>query len=140
MRDAGQTVQVLPGDNMALAFGIFLLLLSLDSHGQSAPSAKAQNAIPVIASEVKLAEFADRAEALGTLKANESVSLTASVTETVFALHFDDGERVEKLWQCVKNGTIPIARPFSAPSIVPWSPRLQRKFPSHLAGRTNRNS
>ena len=96
MGDAGQTVKDLSGVTMALAFGILLLLFTLDSHGQAAPSEKAENAMPVIASEVKLADFADRAEALGTLKANESVSLTASVTETVFALYFDDGERVEK--------------------------------------------
>jgi membrane fusion protein (multidrug efflux system) len=38
--------------------------------------------------------FEDRIEALGTLKANESVDLTASVTETVTRLYFDDGDRV----------------------------------------------
>jgi membrane fusion protein (multidrug efflux system) len=38
----------------------------------------------------------DRVEALGTLHANESVTLTANVTESVTAIHFDDGQRVEK--------------------------------------------
>ena len=36
----------------------------------------------------------DRLEALGTLRARESVVLTASVTETVTRIHFDDGDRV----------------------------------------------
>lgn len=39
-------------------------------------------------------EFIDRVEALGTLKANDSVALTAAVTETVTRIHFDDGDRV----------------------------------------------
>lgn len=50
----------------------------------------------VIAAEVRQTEFLDRIEALGTLKANESVLLTANVTETVTAIHFDDGQRIEK--------------------------------------------
>lgn len=52
-------------------------------------------ATPVIVSPVKAVPFEDRVEALGTLRANESVALTASVTETVSALYFDDGDRVE---------------------------------------------
>jgi len=51
-------------------------------------------ATPVIVSAARLVPFEDRIEALGTLRANESVVLTASVTDTVSALHFDDGERV----------------------------------------------
>ncbi|MCB1784795.1 MAG: efflux RND transporter periplasmic adaptor subunit [Gammaproteobacteria bacterium] len=50
--------------------------------------------VPVIVSQVERVPFEDRIEALGTLKANESVALTASVTETVSVLHFDDGDRV----------------------------------------------
>jgi membrane fusion protein (multidrug efflux system) len=38
--------------------------------------------------------WADRTEALGTLRANESVVVTANVTETISAIHFDDGQRV----------------------------------------------
>jgi len=52
--------------------------------------------IPVIVAEVKSVPFEDRIEALGTLRANESVLLTASVTETLTALHFNDGDRVEQ--------------------------------------------
>lgn len=50
----------------------------------------------VIVSEVRVDHFSDRLEALGTLVANESVELTATVSETVNAIHFDDGERVER--------------------------------------------
>ena len=50
----------------------------------------------VVVAPVRLVEFADRIEALGTLSANESVDLTATVTETISAIHFDDGDRVEK--------------------------------------------
>ncbi len=49
----------------------------------------------VIATEVRLEDFADRLEALGTTTANESVDITATVTETVTAVHFDDSDRVE---------------------------------------------
>ncbi|MGC1951700.1 MAG: efflux RND transporter periplasmic adaptor subunit [Gammaproteobacteria bacterium] len=50
---------------------------------------------PVIVAEVRVDRFVDRVEALGTLKANESILVTANVTETVSAIYFDDGQRVE---------------------------------------------
>lgn len=46
--------------------------------------------------EVRELPFADPVEALGTLKARESVALTAKVTEIVSAIHFEDGQRVAK--------------------------------------------
>jgi membrane fusion protein (multidrug efflux system) len=49
----------------------------------------------VIVAEVIEGEFVERIEALGTLKANESVELTVNVTETVSGIHFNDGERVK---------------------------------------------
>ena len=54
-----------------------------------------QPAVPVIVSDVSAMAFEDRVEALGTLRAHASIQITASVTETVSALYFDDGERVE---------------------------------------------
>lgn len=56
--------------------------------------ALAQTATPVIVREAVSDRFVDRVESLGTLSANESVTLTASVAETVTAIHFDDGQRV----------------------------------------------
>lgn len=50
----------------------------------------------VVVYEANPMEIADRIEALGTLKANETVRVTATVTEKLTAIHFDDGQRVEK--------------------------------------------
>lgn len=50
----------------------------------------------VIVMAVKKDHFVDRIEALGTLRANETVILTATVTEKVTAINFEDGQRVEK--------------------------------------------
>ena len=51
-------------------------------------------AVRVVAAEVKA--LSDQIEALGTLAANESVDLTAKVTETITTLNFTDGQRVKK--------------------------------------------
>jgi membrane fusion protein (multidrug efflux system) len=53
-------------------------------------------ALPVIAAMVRRAAMADPVEALGTLTARESVVISANVTETVSAIHFDDGQRVQQ--------------------------------------------
>lgn len=50
----------------------------------------------VVVVPVRQVVFADTIEGLGTVTANESVALTATVTETVSAIHFDDGDRVSK--------------------------------------------
>lgn len=51
---------------------------------------------PVIVAEATSTEFVDRIEALGTLRANESVDIRANVSEIVTRLTFDDGQRVTK--------------------------------------------
>ncbi len=56
--------------------------------------AMAQMSAPVIVKQVAMDRFVDRVEALGTLRANESVTLTATVGETVTAIHFEDGQNV----------------------------------------------
>jgi membrane fusion protein (multidrug efflux system) len=81
---------------MARIPSLLLCWAALLSIAEAAPSSKPEDKpVPVIAAEVSIDHFEDRVEALGTLKANESVSVTANVTETVSAIHFDDGERVE---------------------------------------------
>jgi membrane fusion protein (multidrug efflux system) len=67
-----------------------VLLLSTASLAADAP------APGVIVAPARQVEIADRVEAIGTLAANESVDLTATVTETVSVIHFDDGDRVER--------------------------------------------
>ncbi len=54
----------------------------------------AQQAAPVIVKAVVNDRFVDRVEALGTLRASEAVVLTATVSEIVSAVHFEDGQRV----------------------------------------------
>ena len=71
-----------------LLVGSALLIATLAGAADSVPPS-------VIVAEARRDHFVDRLEALGTLRANESVSLTASVTEIVTAIHFDDGDRVE---------------------------------------------
>lgn len=66
----------------------FLLALCL----LSSPGPAA--ATEVIVAAAKISHFDDRIEALGTLKANESVQISSSITETVGAVYFDDGDRV----------------------------------------------
>ncbi len=59
-----------------------------------ATPASAQQAVPVIVKAVVNDRFVDRVEALGTLRANETVVLTATVSEIVTEVHFEDGQRV----------------------------------------------
>jgi membrane fusion protein (multidrug efflux system) len=52
--------------------------------------------LQVVVAPVRVAPFVDRVEALGTTRANETVGVTASVTEKIAGIHFDDGQVVEK--------------------------------------------
>jgi membrane fusion protein (multidrug efflux system) len=52
-------------------------------------------ATPVIVATVTKETFSDRIEAIGTARANESVSITAKVTESVRLINFTDGQHVE---------------------------------------------
>ncbi len=74
-----------------ILFGSFAFSVS----GLSAADKPSPTPPGVIVAEVRLVQFADRVEAIGTLAANESVALTANVTEMISAIHFDDGDRVE---------------------------------------------
>ncbi|NCA71743.1 MAG: efflux RND transporter periplasmic adaptor subunit [Sphingobacteriia bacterium] len=74
---------------------ILLLFASLLMGGMSTAAAQAA-AVAVVVAEPRLMSLTERVEALGTLKANESVDITANVTETISAIHFDDGQRVRE--------------------------------------------
>lgn len=81
---------LLSAPSPAWLLGGILMLLSL------APTAGfARDAPGVIVAEARLESIAERVEALGTLRARESVVITSTVTETVSAVHFKDGQRVE---------------------------------------------
>ncbi|WP_217909514.1 efflux RND transporter periplasmic adaptor subunit [Desulfosediminicola flagellatus] len=80
---------------VVLHLPILLLLLVLPL---TFPLFQAEGAqpVPVIVKKVETSRFTDRVEALGTLRAKESVEITATITDTITAIHFEDGQRVQK--------------------------------------------
>ncbi|MFW6323148.1 MAG: efflux transporter periplasmic adaptor subunit, partial [Guyparkeria sp.] len=71
---------------------VSLLLVAL-----APPSLHAQSDSPapaVIASDAERQTWSDPLEALGTVRADESVTLSATVTELIREIHFEDGQRV----------------------------------------------
>lgn len=71
---------------------LFLGLSGEDALAQGRPDV----ALPVVVFEAVEDDFVDRVEAIGTLRANETVTLAAQVTETVTAVNFEDGQRVSQ--------------------------------------------
>lgn len=66
---------------------------------ESAPGAGANagpRAVAVVTATAARKEFAHEVEALGTLRANESVDITAKVADRVAAIHFEEGQQVRK--------------------------------------------
>ena len=56
---------------------------------------KPKGAKHVIVAPVVMQQISDRIEALGTARATESVDITASITEKVTQIYFDDGQQVK---------------------------------------------
>lgn len=81
---------------MRAAFAVLLIVGALTGCQPSdgKPAEKAAAPVPVVVAAVRRDDFATRVEALGTAKANESIVLTAKVTETVDKVLFQDGQRV----------------------------------------------
>ncbi|TVU87452.1 MULTISPECIES: efflux RND transporter periplasmic adaptor subunit [Halomonadaceae] len=73
---------------LRLALVPFILLLSAVAFAQTAPS--------VIGTRAVMTTWSDPLEALGTLSADESVTLSATVTDIVAEINFRDGELVEE--------------------------------------------
>ena len=81
---------------LALALGaVGAFFLNAENSESPVPSA-ARAAVPVSVFQLQPGAFQSRINALGTLRAWESVDITSSVSETVVSLHFEDGERVER--------------------------------------------
>ncbi|MDX2287422.1 MAG: efflux RND transporter periplasmic adaptor subunit [Hyphomicrobiaceae bacterium] len=55
---------------------------------------RAQAPAPVFVTEARMEAVVDKLEALGTLQANEQVTITAQLTEVISRLNFSDGQRV----------------------------------------------
>jgi membrane fusion protein (multidrug efflux system) len=81
---------------LCLLAALAILLARRQPDGSAAAPSSAERPIPVVAALVEQGELSERIEALGTARANESVTITARVTETVRALRFDDGQAVEQ--------------------------------------------
>ncbi|WP_438951634.1 efflux RND transporter periplasmic adaptor subunit [Porticoccus sp.] len=73
-------------------FKAVILALSFCSLPLSISAAPAS--VPVFVKAATTELLSEKIEAIGTLKANEAVTLSATVTETITAIHFDDGQRV----------------------------------------------
>lgn len=81
------------GAILILLAGVLLVIFGLvgEDEGEKRGSA---TETPVIVQKVSLYLFADIIEAIGTARANESVTLTARVSDTVKRIHFSDGGTV----------------------------------------------
>jgi membrane fusion protein (multidrug efflux system) len=78
---------------VALVAATAYKLTRADDGGPGGPGGFAQ-ATPVEVHVVEPVAFADLVEALGTARANESVSITSKVTDVIGALEFDSGDTV----------------------------------------------
>jgi len=73
-----------------------LLALAVSACGNDAPApSSGPPPATVITTVVRPKAWSDTIEALGTARANESVMVTAKVTETVVRVNFEDGDLVE---------------------------------------------
>lgn len=91
------------GSAPRLALASLLLLAHLAAcGGDDAPAANpaaamgGERATPVVVAQLHREEFSEQIEALGTALANESVVITAQVTEKVQRVLFQDGQAVAK--------------------------------------------
>jgi membrane fusion protein (multidrug efflux system) len=81
---------------LALVGGAWYLFAGGKPSGASAPDKNATQAVAVVTAHAATKEFAHEVEALGTLRANESVDITAKVADRVAAIHFNEGQQVRK--------------------------------------------
>jgi membrane fusion protein (multidrug efflux system) len=72
-----------------------VIVRALSSGGEQSGGGWRGGATPVAVHDVALYPFADVVEALGTARANESVTITAKVSDVIARLEFDSGDAVE---------------------------------------------
>lgn len=77
----------------AVFFVAFLCFITFPAFAQRGGP---QGPTAVIVAPVKMTDFADRVEALGTTKSNEMAIITADTAEKVTAIHFEEGQEVKK--------------------------------------------
>ena len=76
-----------------VAGGVYLI--QRGPQGQQGAGFRGAGPVSVEVATVGYDQFADEIEAIGTAIADESVTITARVSESVEEVHFDDGDRVE---------------------------------------------
>ena len=74
---------------LAAAMTIMMMIAAASLWAQQTP-------VPVFVTTVERVDFVDEIEALGTLRANENVNLTSTVTERITAISFEDNQRVRQ--------------------------------------------
>ena len=77
-----------------LVFALTAMACSKEPATAPSPGAAARP-VKVVTTQIQPESWTDTIEALGTAHANESVTLTAKVTETVGRVNFEDGDKVE---------------------------------------------
>lgn len=85
---------------LIIVLGVFIAMtaiVAIRSLGEPVPQGGdwGSRALPVSAYLVSEREFADVVEALGTARANETVTVTARVSDTISRVAFESGQRVE---------------------------------------------
>ena len=78
-----------------MTLAVIVRMLSEPAVGDESGWGSGQGATPVAATTVETRAFADIVEALGTANANESVTITAIVSDKIRRLDFDSGEQVQ---------------------------------------------
>jgi membrane fusion protein (multidrug efflux system) len=73
-----------------------LVSITSSAMAQGKPGGAGRGPTPVIVASAYKDHFVDKVEAIGTLRANETITLASTVTETVTAVNFTDGQRVQK--------------------------------------------
>jgi membrane fusion protein (multidrug efflux system) len=72
--------------------GYYLFVMDHDGGGKR----RARGPVPVVIAAATLGPLTERIEAVGTAQSNESVTITAKVTEVVTKIEFIEGQTVEK--------------------------------------------
>ena len=81
---------------LALLGGVAWYLHAGPKSDGAAKTSQAARSVVVVAAQPARKAFAQEVEALGTVRANESVDITAKVADRVAAIHFKEGQQVRK--------------------------------------------
>lgn len=78
----------------AAAGGVGWLFYGADAGKE--PRRRSRGPVPVVVARAAVGPMVERIRAIGTARANESVTVTAKVTDVVETIHFNEGQRVAK--------------------------------------------